>query len=77
MCLLYAADKKIMRIRSAVDCYLLLHLNTLYNYYSNSVITVNTGKCQCISFNRKTYPGVFPCHFSSIVIERTHIVQDL
>lgn len=77
--LLYADDKKIfLRVRSVTDCDMLQRdLNSLQEYYNSNRITVSVGKCQCISFTRKTNPVIYPYNFNGTEIERVNVVKDL
>lgn len=77
--LLYADDKKIfIKVHSVNDCELLQQdLNKLFDYYVQNRITVSIGKCQTISFTRKSNPIMFPYHFNNVSIVRVDKVRDL
>jgi hypothetical protein len=77
--LMYADDKKIFfKVDTEQDCRnIQLDLDRLSQYYAKNKITVNIGKCECISFTRKTNPIIFPYNINGDRIHRTSVVKDL
>lgn len=77
--LLYADDKKIfLKIKHDSDCVNLQEdLNRLTSYYANNRITVNTNKCQIITFTRKASPIIFNYKINNSLLQRIDVVKDL
>lgn len=77
--LLYADDKKIFfKVTKQQDCSAIQSdLNNLYNYYNSNNITVNVGKCQYISYTRKTNPISSSYHLNNVPIEKVSVIRDL
>lgn len=77
--LMYADDTKIfIDISNINDANKLQSdLNRLNEYYEHNRITVNSKKCQLITFTRKNKPLNFSYSIQGHPIERTNIVRDL
>lgn len=77
--LMYADDKKIfLKIDTVHDCLLIQRdLNRLLEYYRKNKITINAGKCECISFTRKPKPIQHKYYFEGVEISRKQCVRDL
>jgi ribonucleases P/MRP protein subunit RPP40 len=77
--LMYADDKKVYySINSVNDCLLIQKdLDILLEYYNKNNITINAGKCECITFTRKSKPILNRYHFDGVEIVRKDVVRDL
>lgn len=77
--LIYADDMKIFKqIKSPDDCILLQDdLDKLCSYCNINHLTLNTKKCNSISFSRKLKPIDHYYHLNNVVLKRVEQIRDL
>lgn len=77
--LMYADDKKVYcKVKSEEDCNAMQEdLDRLMEYYTKNKITVNTKKCECMTFTRKVRPIIHTYNFNREQISRALTIKDL